>query len=80
MAVNLEYERVALDKARYFTAARKSQLPIKLSGVIEAEDVLGLLGEKFFGSGEEAKVGIAFHDGLQVEDPGRIRLHEFGPG
>lgn len=78
MAVALENERVALDGAKDFPATGKAELSVELAGVVEAKDMVGLLGEEFFGSGEEPEVGIAFYNVFKVGDEVGFMLNKLG--
>jgi hypothetical protein len=59
---------VALDGAGDLAAAREAELAVELAGVVEAEDVFGLLGEKVLGLGDESQEGIALDDVLKVRN------------
>lgn len=61
-----------------FAAAREAELAVELAGVVEAEDAVGLLGDVFFGFGEESEVGVASDDAFQVGDEVGLGLDELG--
>lgn len=56
MAVGLKQEGVALDGAENLAATGEAQLAVEFAGVVEAEDMVRLLGQVLFGPGEEPKV------------------------
>lgn len=58
MAVDLKENRVAKDRFCDLAAAGEAQLAMKLSGVIEAEDPLGLPGEEIAAACKEAEMGV----------------------
>lgn len=53
---------------------------MELAGVVEAEDVVGLLGEVVFGFGEESEGGVAVDDGLQVGEAAGLVGNELASG
>lgn len=57
---------MALDELHYLPAAGESELLVELPGVVEAEDVLRLFGEEFFGFGEKPDVIVAVEEVLEV--------------
>ncbi|KAA8540337.1 hypothetical protein F0562_024744 [Nyssa sinensis] len=77
--VRLEKDGVALYRAEHFAAAGKAKLPVELAGIVEAEDVFGLLGEEIFGFGEEFE-GVALDDVFEVGEAAGFVLDEFGSG
>ncbi|KAA8550281.1 hypothetical protein F0562_001965 [Nyssa sinensis] len=74
--VRLEKEEVVLYRAEHFAVAGKAKLPVELPGVVEAEDVFGLLGEEIFGFGEEFE-GVALDDVFEVGEAAGFVLDEF---
>ncbi|KAA8515759.1 hypothetical protein F0562_018630 [Nyssa sinensis] len=77
--VRLEKEEVVLYRAEHFAAAGKAKLPVELVGVVEAEDVFGLLREEIFGFGEEFE-GVALDNMFEVGEAAGFVLDEFGSG
>ena len=55
-----------LNKFRDFSAASKSELAVKFSGVIEEENILWLPGEEIFAAGKESEEGVFLDDFLEV--------------
>lgn len=51
---------------------------MEFSGVVEAEDLLGLFGEIFFGFREESKMGISVEDDFKVGNEIWLGLNRFG--
>lgn len=80
VAVELEERRVALDRAGDFAAAGEAKLTVELASIIEAENLVGLVGEEVFGTGDESEEGIAFDNSLEGLDLLRPRLDEVGAG
>lgn len=69
MALDLEQERVVRDRADDLVAAGEAELAMELPGVVEAEDMLGLLGV-------EPKLGVTLEDRSEVGDEIRRGLEE----
>lgn len=80
MAIGLEDERVSLEEAREFPAAGEAELAVELSGVVEAENAVGLLGEELLGAEEEAEGGVAVEDAFEGGDSVGLGLDKLGSG
>lgn len=64
------------DGLENFPAAGEAKLLVEFSGVIEAEDFVGLFGEKFFGLSEESEVRISEEDVFEVGNDAWLGLNE----
>lgn len=51
---------------------------MEFSGVVEAEDLLGLFGEIFFGFREESEVGVSMEDAFKLGNEIWLGLNRFG--
>lgn len=80
VAVDLEDKGVTEDRFCDLAAAREAQLLVELASVIEAEDPLRLTGEEIAAAGEEAEMGVASEDGLEVGDSVGSGLDRSGTG
>lgn len=49
---------MSLEGSDNLAATWEPQLLVKFSGIVEAEDMMGLFGEEFFGFREESEMGI----------------------
>lgn len=65
----MEEKRVAGGEAGDLAAAREAELAVELAGVGEGEAMAGETGEEGLGADDEAEVGIAIDNGLEVEEP-----------
>lgn len=78
MAVNLENQRVFVNKLVDLSTPGKTHFPVELTSVIKAEDVIRLLGEELFGSNKEPKLVVTVNNTLKVSEEGRIGLDQCG--
>lgn len=62
------------NELRDLATAGEAELAVEFAGIVEAEDLFGLFGEEFFGSGEESEGGVAVEEGFEVGDSGGVWL------
>ncbi|PON50357.1 hypothetical protein TorRG33x02_314870 [Trema orientale] len=78
VAIRLENQRMALDEPCHLSSTGESELAVELSGIVEAENVVGLLGEELLGPDEESEEGVTLDDALQRWDSIGLGLDQLG--
>lgn len=69
---------MTLNGSSDFATSREAEFAIELAGIVEAKNVLRLLGEEILGLKKESEEGIGLEDALEVRNAIGFGLDELG--